>query len=159
MITTYDMQHRHDPDAGTYGDCWRACIATVTGTPIDEVPHFVGDHYDEDQAGALLDPPAPARWLEATQEWLRERFGCLVLYYDDQRAIRPEYRAEPAAFDLVIYSGDSPRGDWKHSIVGDQAGNVVHDPHPDRTGVVGELDGVFVIVRVEDWREPVPHDE
>lgn len=36
MITTYDMQHRHDPDAGTYGDCWRACIATVTSTPIDE---------------------------------------------------------------------------------------------------------------------------
>ncbi|AHJ86603.1 hypothetical protein Jolie2_53 [Mycobacterium phage Jolie2] len=159
MTVLFDMEHRHDPAAGTYGDCWRACIATVTQTPIEHVPHFVGDHFDEDQAGAKLDPPAPARWLEATQEWLRGWYNCLVLYYDQPRAMRPEYRAEPSAFEWVIYSGPSPRGEWLHCVVGDQAGNVVHDPHPDRTGLAGELDGVFVIVRAEDWREPVPYDE
>lgn len=153
----YDMEHRHDVEAGTYGDCWRACIATVTQTPLEHVPHFVGDHFDEDQAGALLDPPAPARWFEATQEWLRGRFNYLCLYYDDPAAIYPHGRAEPSAFPWLIWSGQSPRGDWKHSVVGDQAGHMVHDPHPSRAGVL-DLDGVFVIVRAEDWREPVPHE-
>ena len=157
-MTLQDMEHRHDPAAVTYGDCWRACIATVTGTPIAEVPHFVGDHYDEDQAGALLDPPAPARWLEATQAFLLARFNALVLYYDEPGAMYPHMRTEPSAFEWVIWSGQSPRGDWKHSVVGSQDGKMIHDPHPSRAGVT-DLDGVFVIVRAEDWREPVPHED
>lgn len=151
MTRFYDMEHRHDPAAGTYGDCWRACIATVTGTPIAEVPHFVGDHYDEDTAGALLDPPAPARWFESTQQWLADRFGHLCLYYDQPEAMYPDHRTEPSAWPWVIWSGQSPRGDWKHSVVGSQTGRMVHDPHPSRAGVT-DLDGVFVIVRAEDWK-------
>lgn len=146
----YDMEHRHDPAAGTYGDCWRACIATVTRTPISEVPHFVGDNYAEDTVAAEVDPESPARWFEDTQRWLTDRFGHFCLYYDDPDAVYPSGRTEPSAWPWLILSGQSPRGDWKHSVVGDQAGNMVHDPHPDRTGVT-ELDGVFVIVRAEDW--------
>lgn len=31
---------RHDPNAGTWGDCHRAAVATVLDLPLDAVPHF-----------------------------------------------------------------------------------------------------------------------
>lgn len=34
---------KHDPDNDSYGDCLRACIATVLDLTADEVPHFA-DH-------------------------------------------------------------------------------------------------------------------
>lgn len=145
MNATYDMEHRHDPDAGTVGDCWRACIATVTGTPIAEVPHFVGDHHVRDTADGTTE------WLAATQRWLAERFGHICLYYDNPEAMYPDRRNEPSAWPLVIWSGQSPRGDWGHAVVGSQDGKMIHDPHPSRDGVT-DLDGVFVIVRLEDWK-------
>lgn len=33
--------YRHDPANGVYGDCWRACIASVLELPIEDVPHEV----------------------------------------------------------------------------------------------------------------------
>jgi len=36
-------QTKHDPDAGTYGDCMRACIASILEMTPDQVPHFVHD--------------------------------------------------------------------------------------------------------------------
>ena len=52
-----DQEYLNDPSTGTVGDCWRACIASVIGCPIAEVPHFVRDHGDDG-------------WFEATNAWL-----------------------------------------------------------------------------------------
>lgn len=35
---------KHDPAAGTYGDCIRACIATILELPAEKVPHFAHDN-------------------------------------------------------------------------------------------------------------------
>ncbi|MEW5810297.1 MAG: hypothetical protein AB1925_12670 [Actinomycetota bacterium] len=149
-MTFPDMQHRHNPPTEV-GDCWRACIAGVTGVPIAQVPHFVGDHYDADTAAAEIDPESSARWFEATQQWLIERFNHVCLYYASPAARYPHNRPEPSAYPLVLWSGQSPRGDWKHVVIAEDTGErMIHDPHPDRTGVT-ELDGVFAIVRAEDW--------
>ena len=147
-----DMQcYPHNPPE-VIGDCWRACIAGVTGVPVDQVPHFVGDHYAEDQAAAENDPESPARWFEATQAWLIERFGQVCLYYGDPAALSPYNRPEPSAWPHVLVSGQSPRGDWKHVVIADsQTGAIVHDPHPDRTGVT-DIDGVFALVNAADWK-------
>ena len=37
-------QVKHDPDAGTYGDCIRACVASILELTPDQVPHFVHDN-------------------------------------------------------------------------------------------------------------------
>lgn len=39
MIPVHCMV-RHDPDAGTVGDCVRACVASIMELPYDAVPHF-----------------------------------------------------------------------------------------------------------------------
>lgn len=34
---------KHDPSAGTYGDCHRACFCTILGLEPEQVPHFYYD--------------------------------------------------------------------------------------------------------------------
>lgn len=41
---------RHDPDAGTYGDCMRACIASIMDRDSEEVPHFADGGVSADEA-------------------------------------------------------------------------------------------------------------
>jgi hypothetical protein len=37
---------RHDPEAGTYGDCLRACVASILEIDAETVPHFFEDDCD-----------------------------------------------------------------------------------------------------------------
>lgn len=41
---------KHDPEAGTYGDCLRACVATILDLDAEAVPHFFHDNCDGAQA-------------------------------------------------------------------------------------------------------------
>ena len=36
----YMCQTKHDPENGTYGDCFRACVASILEIEPDDVPHF-----------------------------------------------------------------------------------------------------------------------
>jgi len=38
-----EQQYSHNPDAGVFGDCFRASIASILELPIDDVPHFLYD--------------------------------------------------------------------------------------------------------------------
>lgn len=49
---------KHDPDAGTYGDCVRACVATLLDLDAEAVPHFYHDN------------PTGAVGMERMREWL-----------------------------------------------------------------------------------------
>lgn len=40
----------HKPDEGKYGDCLRACVATILELPRENVPHFYGGGVDEVEA-------------------------------------------------------------------------------------------------------------
>jgi hypothetical protein len=111
-----DMLELHDPDKGTIGDCWRACIASILGVPAEEVPHFLKLELEE----------LKASWITLTVEWLRERGYSLI-------------RLDSAPFwvsdgFLCIASGMSPRG-FRHCVVYDGF-DIVHDPHPSRDGLV-----------------------
>ena len=140
-----DQEYLHDPDNGVLGDCFRACIASVVGRAIADVPHFVRD-YPHDEDGA------EARWFAETQKWL-EPFGVLALYYDNPVAVRAEHRSEVSAYPHILIDGISPRfADLHHVVVGDAVtGEVVHDPHPDRTGLT-RVTGAFVLVQFDQWK-------
>lgn len=132
MSTFADQEYLNDPSTGTVGDCWRACIASVIGCPITEVPHFVRDHGDDG-------------WFEATNSWLAERYGETVRYapvdtWPPDLSTRRPY---------VILNGGSPRGEFAHCVVADAAsGEMVHDPHPSRVGIAS-VTGAFALVPVE----------
>jgi hypothetical protein len=45
-MTPVHCRNRHDPENGKYGDCLRACVASVLDVDYDAVPHFFETNAD-----------------------------------------------------------------------------------------------------------------
>lgn len=118
------------------GNCFAACIASLLEFPIEEVPIQSGG---ED-------------WLDQTQAFLKTK-GLFYLEVRIDVAVKyPLYEL----FDVwAIFYGASPRGDWKHAVVGklDMQGGfpifkMVHDPHPSSKFVAGDVQGIGFLVPI-----------
>lgn len=94
------------------GNCFSACVASVLELAIADVPYFMG----------------------AGDEWFSE-----FVAWCAKRQIDVDFStAFPApAGAHVIVGGTSPRTGGGHACVA-LDGAIVHDPHPDRTGLVGD---------------------
>jgi hypothetical protein len=103
------------------GNCLAACVASLLHLDIADVPNVC-----EDGAG----------WVERLADWLQPR-GLVPLAFGGP---------PPSGFAdaLCIVSGQSPRGPWLHATVwrGDK---MVHDPHPDRTGILDVSDTLLLV--------------
>jgi hypothetical protein len=104
----------HDPANGKYGDCFRACVASLMEFPCEKVPHF----FDKD------DPDG----------WYMFKQYCIRMGYE----IFSVYDAHPpiSYTDYYIATGHSPRfPDALHCTIY-RRGILVHDPHPDNSGIL-----------------------
>lgn len=118
-----DMIIKHDPSKGIYGDCFRCCIASILELPAIEVPHFME-----------LGEKSADIWYPNLNKWLEQRgFGYLEFEYPEKQ---PFFSTDLAKMFNAhyVFSGMSPRD--RHATVG-RNGFMVHDPHPDRTGLIG----------------------
>lgn len=91
------------------GNCFAACVASLTGVPLEDVPPFCSRE----------------GWWEAFCEWLEQRG-----WYP----IAGEGAPHEMIVGYVIVSGPANRGldhatIWRH-------GALVHDPHPSRDGLL-----------------------
>ena len=106
------------------GNCFSACVASLLEIPIEEVPYFM-------DGGA---------WFERFAEWLRPR-GYWPLCFKSSRD-----GWTPAG--LHILSGKSPRElanpNALHSVVA-HGGEIEHDPHPSRAGILTRDDFVILV--------------
>lgn len=111
------QKHLHNPDQGILGDCYRACISTITEIPLDELP-------DPNNYGVL-------NWDKYMEEvhHVLERYDWELYAVDISKF---KYEGLP-----IIASGLSPRStpgkQILHAVVWDKC--LVHDPHPDNTGI------------------------
>lgn len=106
------------------GDCLAACIATILGIPLAEIPNVCAE-----SAGPQ------STWLERLNAWLRSRGWVAVLV---------EGGPGPWADGLpLIVTGPSPRG-LLHATVW-RGGEMVHDPHPSRAGISEPLDTLLLV--------------
>lgn len=135
---------------GRGGDCFSACLASILEIPLDEVPHVM---IEDDYEGAL-------------SEFLR-LFDLWSLKMDV--AVCRGIELAPVGYHVI--SGPSPRQvDGKeemwHAVVG-YNGEMVHDPHPSRTGLREEVIWRVFVRRFEEgemwrvaWRDglTVPQD-
>ena len=112
------------------GNCFSTCIASILEMDLADVPNF------------CLDPD----WYRETTKWLNARGYTLF-----EIKITADTEWFHAAHDgpFVIVSGQSPRGEHKHSIVG-QLGfgeiRYVHDPHPAGGWIVMDPEYIGLII-------------
>jgi hypothetical protein len=119
-IIPVDQEFLHDPENGVYGDCMRACIATLLSVQRSDVPHFLSDGDDCDAVEFSL---RVNRFLKS--------FG---LFLVDMTGFDFSTDGETAEVYHLIY-GYTERGTY-HAVVG-KNGRVIHDPHPSKAGLIG----------------------
>lgn len=113
------------------GNCLSACIATITGIPIGEIPHFCAEHEN---------------WYPRFAEWMQDRgFAPLSLAFDaDTLADHLEWARKCGCQAAWIAGGSTERG--RHFVVylGDQ---LFHDPNPNygRSGLTTIQDATFLL--------------
>lgn len=110
------------------GNCFSACVASILEMPLDDVPFFMtGDD-----------------WWHKFTVWCTQH-GVEPIYVLGYPP--PVYLNRPELFRHYILSGHSPRlpGDPTklHSTVAFDT-EIVHDPHPDRTGLLSRDDCIFL---------------
>jgi hypothetical protein len=113
------------------GNCLQATLAAILGRPLESVPHFVSVYPQGDD------------WWDRMAGWLYDE-GYLLRYPPIEPVL-----GEP--LPLCGLGGWSTRG-FPHIVVGDTAtGQMLHDPHPSRAGLV-KTDYTLLIYR----RAPAP---
>jgi len=125
----YKQLHRHAPEEGLIGDCWRTCIANLLGLKPQQVPHFVGNHFSD---------PDPQAYHKAAVSWMEAR---------GLRMVAIAYPADSAAVvarDIegvqYILTGNSPNfAGIAHAVIGYGAFQCLHDPSPENKGLLGPI--------------------
>lgn len=112
-----------DEKKGTRGNCLRACVASLFGDDIDNVPFF--------------EQMKPGQWQDPLEHYLKtkgyELDGCNYINNPDDP--KPEIADMPTIDGYFIMNGESPRGvKTGHSVIY-KDGELYHDPHPDGTGL------------------------
>lgn len=128
-----DQQILADNDNGIFGDCMRACIASLLGLSAEAVPHF-------------LEEGNASKYHKRIADFLDAR-GLMLLEIPALDYNRLKWNHHQG--DLYhLMSGPSPRGKGMyHSVVG-KNGVVWFDPHPSRHGLAGpmsEWDVTFLV--------------
>lgn len=114
-MTPQWCQVMHEPPH-SYGDCLRACIATVMDMPWQDVPHFMDGHDD------------PYWGLAMTRNWLRSRgYTAFVTQFpavDRAEMLSVMHDMNPDAVYLLFGLTEDGGG---HVVVC-SGGSVVHNP-------------------------------
>jgi hypothetical protein len=133
-----DMLVKHDPQNGVWGDCTRACVASIFELPADQVPHFCNGGEEPPDAEGVLP------WERRLRAWLRDRGFTVMHFRIDSHEL--DFDPRVTAFHHVR-GGRTPRG-TNHDTVW-FGRNMVHDPHPSRIGILQDVFPQSVMVFVK----------
>jgi len=106
------------------GNCTQACVASIFELELDEVPDFVNNHKD---------------WYRALELWTIANYMLFPIMMELKDG--PPRLMGQSLYGHYLISGQSPRG-RRHMCVG-KHGRVVHDPHPDETGLIKNEDVII----------------
>lgn len=102
-----------DPD----GNCLEACFSSLTGIPLEDIPHYLND-----------------AWFNSYVHWLLDR-GWFLQYWHGG--------IEEAPRGFAVASGPAVRGLEHSTIYLD--GELFHDPHPSDAGLES-INGWMVLI-------------
>lgn len=113
-----------------YGDCVRACLASILEFPIVSMPNF------------WRQTQKPIEYWKRTHLWLRNILGvrCVLISIPDEDSL---FYLEDI---LCIALGESKRGE--HAVV--WKNGLIHDPHPSRAGLTHKPDHFLLLYHTID---------
>jgi hypothetical protein len=120
---------------GERGNCLASCIASILELNLSDIPNFMDCNFNEDgtQNGNW--------WRELWKFCTSKGYEIWFRYGDSSKGQLPEMMEGALPYHLIC--GLGPRG-YQHATVG-LDGKIVHDPHPDRTGLVNITDFGFLL--------------
>lgn len=125
MIPTH-VRVKHDPEAGTYGDCLRACIASIMEREPETIPHFAFDGCNG------------ATQIARLRDYLAADGLTVSVFVFPGEASRSELLAWMGDLNpntTYVLCGATATG-VDHAVIA-QGGKITHDPSWYPTGVVG----------------------
>jgi hypothetical protein len=122
---------------GDRGNCTQAVLASVLELPLESVPYFF-------DAG-----PTDTDWWNALYQFLAVRNLTMwhVSYPSHEYALL-DLKHRPG---FLLVWGESPRSPTRQHYVIWHGGAIVHDPHPDRGGLV-RIGGVDLLYPLDPAR-------
>ena len=123
------MSYLKQTKFGEEGNCLAACIASVLDFAIEDIPDFLQN--------------GPGEWFQMMNEWL-STMGLAVICVPSIST--DDYKCGNMDF-LHLIVGPSPRElKFPHCVLGRQ-GKIIHDPHPDNTGLLDGAWSHYIFVR------------
>lgn len=129
------------------GNCFAAVTASILEVPLNYVPNvevLFDVTYTERVESDYRE--VDSLWIDVYHHWLHHKgyfyetatefkiFHC-VETSDLPTTIKNEEERERLKDEYYLVSGLSPRGSFRHIVIY-QNGKLVHDPHPDNTGIL-----------------------
>jgi hypothetical protein len=118
-VIPVDQSIMHAPENGIWGDCMRACIASLLDLPIIDVPHF-------------FEGGCESRVFDQRVAAFLSTHGLMEIQLDPSYARYVMRQRRQPCYHLMY--GDTERGTY-HAVVG-LSGKMVHDPHPSKAGII-----------------------
>ena len=125
MIKNY-QSIKHDPKNEVYGDCYRACVSSILGVPIDDVPHVFEVNQDPD-AGT-----------DKMIEYLNSKgFVLITVCYNDSASLSEvlDWSRQFNQKIPCIFTAQTTTGSNHCYVLLD--GEIWHDPSPEPTEIKG----------------------
>lgn len=122
----HKQRHRHRPERGEFGDCFRTALACILDHEPEEIPNFGIFHNDG------------RRFTAEVQSWLRAEGLVLITVAVDGGTTLQDALSMTSGINtgiLCLFAGTSRTG-CNHSVVA-CSGQIIHDPSLDDAGIVG----------------------
>nr|WP_316642860.1 hypothetical protein [uncultured Roseateles sp.] len=126
-MTPQKQLFRHRPAEGVIGDCWRTCFACLLDLPVEAVPHFLEDCWEDYVTAA-----AKAKSWLATQGFTWVEFAFQAELGDVLASVKVNNSG------VYYLLGGNSRNGVGHQVIGcdDQ---IVWDPALDDSGIVAPM--------------------
>lgn len=111
---------KHDPANGKYGDCLRACIATILDLESETIPNFAEQPHDT--------------WLSRLRTWLETQGLAPIMFVTDNDPRSTMQEMNPTA-PYILFAGTA-EGDHCVVCIGDK---VEWNPSWYPTPIIGPL--------------------
>lgn len=111
----YHQTKLHDTEKGIQGNCGEVCFSCILGVPKEDLPDFFANGLD------------PREYWELALDFVEDHGYWLLINGADHI---------PKMDVPYVVSGTSPRSNDVNHCVIMLNGKMIHDPHPDGTGLL-----------------------